>query len=84
MEREVNFLMMPDDEAWSYEGALRALKELSIKYRVKAEFERELGDFGYGLEERWYLKGNREDIFALVENFEECAKQCSGTSKIPG
>ena len=79
--------MMPDDEAWSYEGALRALKELSIKYRVKAEFERELGDFGYGLEERWYLKGSREHIFSLIYDFEEWARQFSkyfinGTSEI--
>ena len=77
MEREVNFLMMPDDEAWSYEAALKALKELSKRYRVKVEFEEELGDFGYGLEERWCLKGNREDICSLIEDFEEWASQLS-------
>ena len=77
MEREVDFLMMPDDEAWSYEAALRALWILSKKYGVKTEFERELGDLGYGLEERWYLKGNREDINALIEDFEEEAEQLS-------
>jgi len=82
METFKQFLMMPDNEAWSYEGALRALKELSKRYRVKAEFEKELGDFGFGLEESWYLKGNSEDVFSLIDNFEEWARQSSGTSKI--
>ena len=78
MEREVKFLMMPDDEAWSYEGALRALERLSKRYRVKAEFEKELGDFGFGLEESYLLTGNKEDIDDFKEDFEEWAKQASG------
>jgi len=83
MEREVKFVMMPDNEAWSYEGALKALKELSKRYRVRAEFEEELGDSGFGLEESWYLKGNREDVFSLIDDFEEWARQfSSGTSTI--
>ena len=81
------FLMMPDNEAWTYEGALKALKVLSKRYRVKAEFEEELGDFGFGLEESWYLKGSREGIWSLIDNFEEWARQFSkyfidGTSEI--
>ena len=84
METFKQFLMMPDNEAWSYEGALKALKELSKRYRVKAEFEEELGDLGFGLEESWYLKGTSEDIFSLIDNFEEWARQSSGTSEITG
>ena len=83
METFEQFLMNPDNEAWTYEGALRALEKLSKRYGVKAEFEEELGDLGFGLEESWYLKGNREDVFSLIDDFEEWARQfSSGTSKI--
>ena len=71
------FLMNPDSEAWTYEGALKALKKLSKRYGVKAEFDEELGDFGSGLEELWYLKGNAEGIFSLTYDFEEWARQFS-------
>ena len=77
MEREVEFLMNPDDGEWSYEGALKALKKLSKRYGVKAEFDKELGDFGFGLEETYVLSGTKEDIDALIDDFEEWAKQFS-------
>ena len=85
MEIFKQFLMNPDNEAWTYEGALKALEKLSKRYGVKAEFDKELGDLGFGLEESWYLKGNSEDVFSLIDNFEEWARQfSSGTSEITG
>jgi len=77
MEREVEFLMSPDDGEWSYEGALKALKKLSKRFKVKAEFKEVLGDLGFGLEETYVLFGTEEDIDALVDVFEEWARQFS-------
>ena len=87
MEIVERFLMKPDSKAWTYDGALKALQKLSKRYAVEAEFYEVLGDFGSGLEELWYLKGNAEGIFSLTYDFEEWARQFSkyfinGTFKI--
>ena len=78
MERLEQFLMCPNNESYSYEGALKALKVLSFECGVKVEFDKELGDLGFGLEELWYLKGRRDDIFSLIDNFIEFAIKNSG------
>ena len=77
MKREVEFLMNPDNGAWSYEGANKALKKLAQKFDVVISSILSQRDWGLGLEETYLLSGNETDINALIEEFEEWAEQLS-------
>jgi len=78
MKREVEFLMNPDNGAWSYEGANKALKKLAQKFDVVISPVLSQKDWGFGLEETYLLSSENEaDINALIEEFEEWAKQLS-------